>query len=133
MDIAHKIKNRSHSHSAETSKSKFQNPKASNMISIKSILRLLLVITALLSVDADETVPSIHGGANAIIAEAQNRDLQEQEHRMLRIREGGSIHDEIMYIDIAEGATELESKIEQFCAEYGTDVGPIQEFCDKAL
>eukprot|EP00978_Attheya_sp_CCMP212_P034930 scaffold149383_cov48-Attheya_sp.AAC.3 len=102
------------------------------MISIKSILRLLLVITALLAVGADETVTSIRGRANTIIAEAQNRDLQEQDHRMLA--RGGGIHDLIQSImDIAQEATDFAFRVANFCAENGTDGGPIQEFCDEAL
>eukprot|EP00978_Attheya_sp_CCMP212_P034929 scaffold149383_cov48-Attheya_sp.AAC.2 len=105
------------------------------MISIKSILRLLLVITALLAVGADETVTSIRGRVNTIIAEAQNReDLQEQDHRMVRISEGGGIHDLIHGImDIAQKATDFASRVANFCAENGSDGGVIQEFCDDVL
>jgi hypothetical protein len=108
-----------------------QTPTLSNMFSIKTIIRLFVVVTALLAAGAKDPATSVRGRANAIIAEAQNRDLQDQEHRALA---GGGIHDLISEIlDIAQGATEFATRVAIFCFQNGADGGAIQEFCDEAL
>ena len=103
------------------------------MISIKSILPLLLVVTALLALalGADETVTNIRGGANTIIAEAQNKDLQEQAHRMLI---GGGIWDFFKdMMDMVQKLIDFVSKVTQFCVNNANESDAIKAFCDDLM